>query len=157
MTESPRPDPIPFTPVPTASTRHDGWTPQRQRQFIRALAAMGVVAAAARAVGKSATAAYNLRARPGAEEFAGAWDIALNMGQDRAFELAVDRAINGYHAPRYYRGREVGTVHRFDMRLAMAALRGRQEPAAEPLSAEQQAQVAWLLGDVPGPPPPGLD
>lgn len=119
MTES---DPLSFTPVPTASTRRDGWTPDRQRQFIAALAAMGVVAAAARAVGMSATSAYKLRDRPHAESFAEAWNIAVAMAGDRAFEQAMDRAINGVVVPRYYRGEQVGTVRRFDYRLAMKVL-----------------------------------
>lgn len=37
-------EPLPkyeFTPVPTRSTRHDGWTPELQRRFVGALSAMG--------------------------------------------------------------------------------------------------------------------
>ena len=121
-------DPLAFTPVPTASTRHDGWTPERQRRFIEALAAMGVVAAAARAVGKSATAAYKLRERPQAKDFASAWDIAIAMAHDRAFEQAMDRATNGIITPRYYRGQQVGTVRRFDYRLALKVLDRQSYP-----------------------------
>jgi len=58
-----------------------------------ALAAIGAVAAAARAVGKSATAAYALRERARAESFAAAWDMAVQMAQDRAFEAALDRRL----------------------------------------------------------------
>ena len=45
------PDPLAFTPVPLLRTRRNGWTPQRQRDFIRALEATGNVSRAARAVG----------------------------------------------------------------------------------------------------------
>lgn len=120
MTDSP--DPLGFTPVSSISTRHDGWTPDRQRQFITALSAMGVVARATRAVGMSATGAYALRRRPDAASFAAAWDVALQIGRDRAFELAYDRAVNGYTMPRYYRGKQIGTVRRHDMRMMTAAL-----------------------------------
>jgi hypothetical protein len=41
-------DDFPFDPVPSASPRHDGWTPERQRGFIDALARVGIVAAAPR-------------------------------------------------------------------------------------------------------------
>lgn len=56
MTDSPSLDSPAFTPVPLRA-RPDGWTPERQRRSIAALTATGVVAAAVRAVGKSATAA----------------------------------------------------------------------------------------------------
>ena len=115
-------DSYPFTPVPLQRVRHDGWTAERQRRFVALLAATGVVAAAARGVGKSLQSAYRLRERPGAESFAGAWDAAQREGHDRAFAMALDRAINGWHEPRFYRGRQIGTVHRFDDRMAIAAL-----------------------------------
>lgn len=119
----------PFTPVPVRA-RHDGWTPDRQRKFIHALCVMGVVARAARAVGVSATAAYNLRDRPDAAEFAAAWDTALTIGRDRAFQVAIDRATNGVTVPRFYRGRQVGTRHRYDYRLALAAINLPATPPA---------------------------
>jgi hypothetical protein len=142
MTDSPDPDPLAFTPAPVRA-RRDGWTPDRQRKFIQALAAIGAVAAAARAVGKSATAAYALRERAGAESFAAAWDMAVQMAQDRAFEAALDRAMNGYEVPRYYAGRQVGTVRKFDYRLALAVINA---PPPPPLTAAQQAEVDRLFG-----------
>lgn len=145
MTDSSYPDadPIVFTPVP-CRPRHDGWTPERQRRFVQALAAMGTVAAAARAVGKSATAAYKLRARPDAADFARAWDMAVQMAQDRVFAVAMDRAINGYQRPRYYAGRQVGTYHSYDLRLALAVLRA---PSPRPaMTPAEQAEVDWLMG-----------
>jgi hypothetical protein len=48
----------PFTPVPRQCARHDGWTPQRQRAFIEALADTGSVAAACKAVSMSTNGAY---------------------------------------------------------------------------------------------------
>lgn len=128
MTDSPHPappvedDPFAFSPAPSQTNRHDGWTPQRQRNFIAALAVMGSVAAAARAVGSSAGGAYALRKRSGAESFAAAWDFAIEIGRERAFQIAMDRAVNGITSPRYYRGKVVGTRHRFDTRLAVIAL-----------------------------------
>ena len=75
------------------------------------------------AVGMSGASVYALRRRPDAESFAAAWDIALDQARDRAFEIAMDRAINGITVPRFYRGRFVGTTHRYDYRLAMAVLK----------------------------------
>ena len=121
-------DPLAFTAVPGAGMRHDGWTPRRQYDFIQALAVMGVVSRAARAVGMSKQSAYKLRDRPGAESLVAAWDVALAMGYDRAYELAVEQARNGITTPRFYKGKQVGTRHRYDHRLAMAAL----DPPAPP-------------------------
>jgi molybdenum-dependent DNA-binding transcriptional regulator ModE len=52
-----------FTPVALDRVRHDGWTPERQRLFLVALAAMGTVDSAAQAVGMSRISAYNLKKR----------------------------------------------------------------------------------------------
>lgn len=116
------PDPLAFTPVALDRIQHNSWTERRQRDFITALAAMGTVLHAARAVGMTKQSAYNLRNRPGAASFARAWDVALQMGYDQALGEAMERAIHGIISPRYYRGKLVGTRHRFDYRLALAAL-----------------------------------
>jgi hypothetical protein len=68
----------PFVPVPVRG-RGDGWTVERQGQFIGWLAETGSVAEAARQVGLSRTAAYRLRARREAESFAHAWDRVLAL------------------------------------------------------------------------------
>jgi hypothetical protein len=65
-----------FYPVPTR-TRRDGWTVWRQADFLGMLAETGSVIGAREAVGMSRKSAYALRARPGAESFAAAWDAAL--------------------------------------------------------------------------------
>jgi hypothetical protein len=67
-----------FYPVPTR-TRRDGWTIERQADFLGMLAETGSVIGACEAVGISRKSAYRLRARPGAESFAAAWDAALGM------------------------------------------------------------------------------
>ncbi|MGK6355267.1 hypothetical protein ACMGDH_08560 [Sphingomonas sp. DT-207] len=148
MTESPHPrepfavpnappeaedaDLLAFTPVPLGRIQHNGWSPQRQRNFIAALAAMGSVLHAARAVGMTKQSAYNLRSRPGAESFAAAWNLALHMGYDEMFGHAMDRALNGVVTPRFYRGKQVGMRRSFDYRLAFAALNGSPPPPLRP-------------------------
>jgi hypothetical protein len=84
-----------FTPVPLTRVRHDGWTPDRQRQYLIALAAMGTVDSAARAVGMSRISAYKLKGREGAESFAAEWDRAVGFGRAMQFDYAMERAING--------------------------------------------------------------
>jgi hypothetical protein len=59
--------PIPaFAPVPR-KYRHDGWTPERQRAFIEALADCGSVTRAAAMVNMAQANCYTLRRAPGAE------------------------------------------------------------------------------------------
>lgn len=70
-----------FHPVPVGA-RHDGWTVERQAEFIGMLAQTGSVLAAARAVSMSREGAYKLRRRPGAAGFAAAWDVALCREED---------------------------------------------------------------------------
>jgi hypothetical protein len=121
MTDSPLPDHLAFTPVATSSTRCDGWTPERQRQFVALLMEFGSVAVAARAVGMTPQSANRLRKRADAESFARAWDAALQQGRDQNVERAVERGRDGYYVPVTRKGRVVGQRHRFDNRLLYAA------------------------------------
>jgi hypothetical protein len=120
-------DPLFFTPVPLAVKRYRGWTADRQRQFIYQLSRIGIVSAAAKAVGMSRDSAYKLRGRKGAESFAAAWDMALEMGHDNASEHAITRAIEGYTVPYFYGGLMRGEVRRYDNRLLFALLRARSK------------------------------
>jgi hypothetical protein len=65
-----------FHPVPLRP-RCDGWSVERQCEFLARLYLIGSVGAAAKAVGMSRNSAYRLRARAGAEDFAFAWDAVL--------------------------------------------------------------------------------
>ena len=68
-----------FYPVPVR-TRRDGWTIERQADFLGLLAETGSVIGACEAVGMSRKSVYRLRALPGAGSFAAAWDAALGAG-----------------------------------------------------------------------------
>ncbi len=83
------PDFLHFDPVPLRA-RHDGWTPELQRDFILRLARGHRPDEAARRLGKSRQTAYVLRGKPGAESFAAAWDAALSYA--RRARLAVRSA-----------------------------------------------------------------
>ena len=115
---------FPFTPAPSRR-RHDGWTAERQVGFIEALAATASVAAACKAVGMSASSAYDLRARPGAASFREAWGVALDHAVHRLGEAAIDRAMNGTATPVFFQGEQVGERRRYDERLTMFILRLR--------------------------------
>ena len=114
-----------FTPVPRRCNRHDGWTPERQRAFIEALADTGSVEAACKAVDMSTVGAYHLRRQPGAEEFRAAWEAALQLGVQRIEDVVMDRALNGVEEPLYSYGKLIGTRTRYNDRLLMFILRNR--------------------------------
>lgn len=112
-----------FIPVPLSRSRKDGWTPARQRIFLAALSTTGMVSRAAKAAEMGVTSAYNLRKRKGAESFAAAWDQVEREARDRALAYVIEHVINGEIRPRFYRGRFVGTIHRFDQKVMLAAVR----------------------------------
>ncbi|MDG5747374.1 hypothetical protein P8Q88_04210 [Qipengyuania sp. XHP0207] len=114
-----------FTPVPRQTNRHDGWTEDRQRRFIEALADTGSVEAACRAVNMSTVGAYYLRRQKGAESFRKAWAAALDLGVQRIEDVAMDRALNGVEQPVYSYGKLVGTRMVHNDRLLMFMLRNR--------------------------------
>lgn len=104
--------------------RKDGWTPQRQRDFIAALAETGSVDRAALRVGMSASSAFRLRRSPGAEQFSAAWDVALQHAARVLLDTAFERAFHGSSEPVFDReGQRVGTRHRQNDRLLMFLLR----------------------------------
>ncbi len=113
---------IDFEPA-CCRARHDGWTAQRQRAFIEALAECAVVSVAARMVGMSARSAYKLRKRPEAASFSDAWDRALEIGRLQLIDRAVDHATNGRLVPYFYGGLQRGSYRHYDTRVLLKGLR----------------------------------
>lgn len=112
--------PLPdFTPVPRAKCRHDGWTPERQHAFIKALAETGSVTVAARMVNMSWNSAYQLRNHPQAGEFRRAWEAAQGLGVQRLKDEAFDRAMNGQLVPVFSNGKLMGYRRQKNDRLLM--------------------------------------
>jgi hypothetical protein len=115
--------PLPeFTPVPR-KYRHDGWTAERQRAFIGALADTGSVSRAAAMVNMAQTNCYTLRRAPGAESFRRAWEAALDFGVARLKDIAFERAIDGYLVPVFVAGKLLGFRRRHNDALLMFCLR----------------------------------
>jgi hypothetical protein len=111
-----------FEPVPR-KYRRDGWTPERQKAFIAALADTGSVKRAARAVNMSPEGAYWLRRQPGSETFRRAWEAALDFGVQRMKDEAFDRALNGQLVPVFVGGKLKGFRRVKNDRLLMFCLR----------------------------------
>lgn len=104
----------PFYTVPTRE-RRDGWTAQRQADFIGHLAETRSVTLAARRVYMARETAYRLRQRPWSESFCAAWDTAL--GKPPQCTLASRKVTtaelqwrldSGLWAVRLFRGKFVG-------------------------------------------------
>jgi hypothetical protein len=118
-------DILDFDPVPRRP-HADGWTPELQRAFIAALAVTGAPSRAARAIGKHAFGAEQLRKARGGRSFAAAWDAALDI----------------------YRERE---RHRLHDNLAELSQRQQQLEVADPLSRrdpEAEEKAKNLLGAI---------
>ncbi|MEO8455457.1 MAG: hypothetical protein ABI454_09870 [Sphingomicrobium sp.] len=95
---SDQPSPVaatPFDGIPLESSRKRlaGWSAERQRVFLTALAETGSVHLACSAARMSARSAYALRARSPA--FAKAWNVAEQLAVGRLAPMAFDRAIHG--------------------------------------------------------------
>lgn len=105
--------------------RHDGWSPARQAEFLRQLAASHCVSKAARSVGMGRQSAYKLRARLKGEPFDIAWRAAFRRQYDALLEAMVERAIHGVEVPHFHNGELIHTSRRYDERAAVALLAGR--------------------------------
>lgn len=115
-----------FAPYIHRAPRRNSITPERQRAFIAALAATGIVTQAALRIGASLEALYRLRGQPGAEGFSAAWDMAIDRGVARLEDCALERAIQGEDRPIVRGGEVVGTWRRHDNALLMFLLRQRR-------------------------------
>ncbi len=139
-------DPLAFTPVPR-KYRYDGWTAERQRAFIAALAETGSVTAAARRINMASEGAYALRRARGAESFAAAWEAALASGVQRLTDIALERAIEGVPVPVFHKGEQVGERRWYNDRLLMFVLKHHQpdrygKPAALPPGTKHPDTIA---------------
>lgn len=124
MADSPRRIIPAFAPVPVRA-RKDGWTPERQREFIRLLHVRADIGKAAKAVGMSRRSAYRLRERPGAESFAAAWDAAFAHRPPPATSNVSQlwyRALFGKTRPVVRGGKQVGTITQPDNAAALKLL-----------------------------------
>jgi hypothetical protein len=107
-------------PRPGRAQRADGWTPERIRIFLEALARGAGVTAAAAQAGMTARSAYRLCRR--ADAFRLAWDAALQSARRPAAGPIQSRALHGFVEPIIRHGKVWGERHRFDNRHTMAVL-----------------------------------
>ena len=145
---APPPDPddplLGFAPYLHDRPRRNSITPDRQRAFIAALAASGIVTQAAREIGASLEALYKLRVRPGAEGFSAAWEAAIDRGILRLEDCAVELALRGEELPIASGGKLLGTYRKHNyghIRFMLSQRRGGRFGQAGGAGLEPSAQI----------------
>lgn len=129
---------------PGRARRSDGWTPDRIRTFLAALAECGVVEDAARAAGMTRQSAYRLRNRAAGRAFHLAWNAALQLARRRLADELMSRALHGCVDLIVRDGEVWGERHRHDNRLAMAMLTRLDRQAA---SADREDEDVRLVAE----------
>jgi hypothetical protein len=136
-------------PLPAPARFHqDGWTPDVQTLFLDRLMTTGSIREAARACGKTASAAYKLREHPNGAAFKAAWLRAIGVCMERVRETAIDRAFNGRIMPILNAGMQIGEELVFNDRLLITLMRLYDAPAYHAKGAHA-AQLALLPPTVP--------
>lgn len=109
--------------------RCDGWTTERQFEFLDDLSRHGNIVRAAAMVGLSPSSAYRARARDPYGAFAHGWRAATAMAYHRLRDLALERIENGVMVPQFYKGEVCGMKPVFSDRLLLGLL-NHLKPAA---------------------------
>ncbi|MCA1199092.1 hypothetical protein K9B35_14030 [Sphingomonas sp. R647] len=129
------PEPAPYDPatfnhaafhelepgVPDAQ-RYDGWTPEKQKRFLTALARGHNVTKACAIVGMSRQTAYALRDSARGAAFALGWKAAQLRSRDCLADELMDRAFNGVRESVTGDNGSITTRHRYDNQLAWKML-----------------------------------
>ncbi len=110
-----------YTPVPLRA-RRNGWTAERQRIFLAALAETGCVSQACLEAGITARSAHRLRAHPEGAAFARAWDLALRAATGKLVTIAFERALRGGHRELWRDGKLVAEARQPSDKLLMYLL-----------------------------------
>jgi len=119
---------------PPRRRRRDGFSPERQEEFVRHLRGTGSWTDAARLTRISRSTAYNLYNSPDAAGFRAAVDEALKCTDGLLEATALERAIKGHEEIVWYKGRRVGVRWKADNRLLMSLLRARNPLKYAPLN-----------------------
>lgn len=115
-------------------------TLEKKQAFCRLLLEDPNVTVAARAIGMSRRQMYTERDND--EEFAAAWDAAIEEGIDTLEQEAARRAFKGVERGVYYQGERIDTVREYSDTLAIFLLK-----AHRPLK-YRETQDIHLLGSM---------
>jgi hypothetical protein len=153
--DHPGPEEFDFDPVPLRY-RHDGLTPEKQREYVEALADTGVAHEAAARVGVSEQAINRVRRRADARSFDLACEAALRFAARRIRSIAFERAIEGSIKRHYYHGELKSEERVYDNRLLVYLLGKLDRQLAPPAEAEAVADnwQPWMEAIEQGLPAP---
>ena len=126
------------------SQRYDGWTPDRQRAFLEAVAEGHTVASACALVGMAPSSAYALRRRAAGAGFALGWRAANLLAREKVADTLLARAIDGQVETITRADGATVTRHRYDNRLASTML-ARLDRFADKEAGEATHQAARLV------------
>jgi hypothetical protein len=124
--------------------RYDGWTPDRQRAFLEAIAEGHTVGSACRLVGMAPSSAYALRRRAAGAAFALGWRAATLLAREKVADTLLARAIDGQVETLTRPDGATWSRHRYDNRLASTML-ARLDRFADKESGEATHQAARLV------------
>lgn len=130
-----------FDPVPLRY-RQDGLTPEKQRDYVEALADTGVAREAAARIGVSEQAVNRVRRRADARSFDLACEAALRFAARRLRSIAFERAIEGTIKRHYYHGELKSEERVYDNRLLVYLL-GKLERHLEPPAEAEAVADDW--------------
>ena len=102
----------------------------KTKLFLENLAMHGRVDLAAQNAGY-ADPSYIRRLRRKDEDFAEAFEEAMNAAMDNLEAEAIRRAVEGVEEPVYYRGEEVGSINKKSDQLLMFLLKGNKSKYRE--------------------------
>lgn len=147
-----------FDPAPLRY-RHDGLTPDRQREYVEAMADCGIAREAARRIGVSEQAVARVRRRADARAFDLACEAAQRIGARRIRSVAYERAIEGTIKRHYYHGELKSEEVVYDNRLLIYLLGKTAHLVESPPEAQAVADnwEAWMEAieqGLPAPPEP---
>jgi len=108
----------------TAPDRQRVFDDDMKKEFLRMIAEFPSVLAACRALNISITAVH--RAKLIDDDFAAAWNVAIDIGYDILEAEALRRAVLGVEEPVYDKGRIVGYVTKYSDSLLAFLLKGRR-------------------------------
>ena len=153
----PHPAELDFDP---ASTRHrvDGITPEKQREYVEALADTGIVRYAAARVGVSPQAINRLRRKPEARSFDLACAAAQRIGARRVHDIGWERALEGQIKRHYYHGQLAGEERVYDNKLLIYLMGKTEHLLDEPEETPDviASWTPWVEAMEQGAPPPAL-
>lgn len=155
---SPQPQaPAEFDPV-ALRYRQDGLTPQKQREYVEALADTGLACAAAARIGVSVQSVNRLQRRADAGSFNLACAAARRHGARRLHAIAWERAIEGTIKRHYYHGELKAEERVYNDRLLTYLLGKTEHLLDEPEEARAVARnwQPWVEALEAGAPPPDL-